>query len=96
LGALCATTGFIFITDSDELFSDKDFFPDINSLYDDIGDNNGNVNGSTSIVPYVLLILLVNIIVLLSSVVLFLSYSLLDGMSSLIPLFISIFYLLFS
>ncbi|KAK1691935.1 hypothetical protein QYE76_008632 [Lolium multiflorum] len=45
----CATTDFI--TDVDEFFPDDDFFPDISSLYDDIGDNTGNANGSSSTVP---------------------------------------------
>jgi hypothetical protein len=89
------TSGFIFIMESDELFRDEDFFPDISSLYDDMGDNNGNVNGSTSAVPYVLLILLLEIVDLLTFLELAFSYSLLDGMSSLFPLFLAMFYLLF-
>jgi hypothetical protein len=48
----------------DEFFPNDDFFPDISSLYDDMGDNNDNVNGTTSASLYVLLILLLNIIVL--------------------------------
>jgi hypothetical protein len=55
----CATTDLI--TNANEFFPDDDFFPDISSLYDDIGNNNDNANGSSSDVPYVLLNLLVEI-----------------------------------
>jgi hypothetical protein len=91
----CATTDFI--TDVDEFFPDDDFFPDISSLYDDIGDNTGNANGSSSTVPYVLLILLVEIMMqflaLVSCLELFLSYSLIDVVTSLFILFLVVIYL---
>ncbi|KAK1683078.1 hypothetical protein QYE76_043926 [Lolium multiflorum] len=54
-GAHCTATGFNFITDLDEFFPDEDFFPDISSLYDNMGDNTGNTNGSSSVVSYVIL-----------------------------------------
>jgi hypothetical protein len=98
-GAHCATTGFNFITDFDEFFPDEDFSPYIGILYDDIDDNTGNANRSCSTVPYVLLIVLVDImmlfLVLVSCLELSFSYSLLDGMPSLFPLILVMFYLLF-
>jgi hypothetical protein len=48
-----ATTDFIM--DMDE------FFPDISNLYDDMGNNTGNANGSSTVVPYFRIILLVEI-----------------------------------
>jgi hypothetical protein len=64
-GALCATTGFILITDADDIFSDKNFFPNINSLFDNMGDNNdtpninANANMGSSSTPYVSLFLFI-------------------------------------
>jgi hypothetical protein len=73
----CATTDHIM--DADEFFLNDDFFPNISSLYDDMGDNTDNANVSSSAVPYVLLILLVEIMMqllsLLSCLELFLSFS---------------------
>jgi hypothetical protein len=89
----CETTDFI--TGADEFFPVNDFFPNISSLYGDIGDNTNNANGSSSVVLYVILILLVEImlrfLVLASSLELFLPYYLIEEMSSLFPLFISCF-----
>jgi hypothetical protein len=47
------TTGFIVITDSKEFFPNENFFPEISSLYDNVGDNIGNTNQSSSDVSYV-------------------------------------------
>jgi hypothetical protein len=43
-GALWATTIFILITDTDDIFPNEDFFPDISNLYVNIGDNSGIPN----------------------------------------------------
>jgi hypothetical protein len=84
-----------FITDVNEFFSENDFFPDISSLYGDIGDNTNNANGSSSVELYVIIILLAEImlrfLVLVSCLELFLPYYLIEEMSSLFPLFISCF-----
>jgi hypothetical protein len=91
----CATADFI--TDVDEFFPDDDFFPDISNLYDDMCDNTGNTNESSSAIPYVLLILLVEIMMqflaLVSCIELFLSYSLIDVVTSLSILFLVVIYL---
>jgi hypothetical protein len=91
----CATTDLIM--EADEFFPNDDFFPDISNLYDDMGDNTGKANGSSSAVPYVLLILLDEIMIqflaLVSCLELFLSYSLLDVVTSLIILFLVVVYL---
>jgi hypothetical protein len=42
-GALCTTIGFIFIMDA------NDFFPDISSLYDNMGDNNDTPNPNANV-----------------------------------------------
>jgi hypothetical protein len=36
------------MTDSDEFFPNEDFFPAISNLYNDMGDNTGNANKSSS------------------------------------------------
>jgi hypothetical protein len=68
--------------DADEIFANGDFFPDLSSLYDDMGDNTDNANEYSSTVPYVVLILLVEtmmqFLALASCLELFLAYSMLD------------------
>jgi hypothetical protein len=62
-------------------------------------DNIGNANGLFSTVPHVIPILLVEImmqfLVLVSSMEFIVSHHLLDGMSSLFPLLLAMFYVLF-
>jgi hypothetical protein len=41
--------------DSDKVHPDEEFFPDISSLYDDMDNNTGNANGSSSVISYVML-----------------------------------------
>jgi hypothetical protein len=41
-GALCVTSGFIFIMNIDDFFPDEEFFPGIGNIHDNMGDNNGN------------------------------------------------------
>jgi hypothetical protein len=69
----------------------------LSSLYDDMGDNNGNANGSSSVVPYVLLILLVEtmmqFLALVSCLEVFLSYSLLDVVTSCTIIFLVVDYI---
>jgi hypothetical protein len=47
-GQYASKTLFIFIRDTDNYFPDEDFFPDMRSVYNDMGDNTANVNGSSS------------------------------------------------
>jgi hypothetical protein len=53
------TTGLLFTTDANDFFLDEDFFPDISSHYDNMGDNGGipNVNSNANMgfffAPYV-------------------------------------------
>jgi hypothetical protein len=62
------TTGFILITDADDIFPDEDFLPDISSLFDNMGDNKGtpNVNANTNMgsssAPYVSLLLIIDFV----------------------------------
>jgi hypothetical protein len=39
----------------DDFFPDDNFFPDINIMYDNMGDNIGNANKSSCVVPYAIL-----------------------------------------
>jgi hypothetical protein len=56
--ALSAITGFIFIMEAD------DFFPDISSLYENMGQNSGTPNANTgfSSTPYVSLFLFIKFV----------------------------------
>jgi hypothetical protein len=60
-----AITDFIFITKADNFFPNDDFFPNINNLFDNMGDNTNNanvkVNASSSSGLYVILPLLYEI-----------------------------------
>jgi hypothetical protein len=49
--------------DSDKVHPDEEFFPDISSFYDDMDDNTVNVNGSSSVVSYVMLNVMLFILV---------------------------------
>ena len=52
---LCATTGF-FITDADDIFPNDDFFPEVDGLFDDMGDNVNNGPAAAPVpVQYVLM-----------------------------------------
>ena len=92
-----ATTGFFSNTDTDEYFPDDDFFPDVDDLLGNMS-SSANASGSSS-APYVLLVFLSDMMqyVLLFPICLdlFISYFVVDHMSSLFPIFLAIFYLLF-
>jgi hypothetical protein len=49
--------------DSDKVHPDEEFFSDISSFYDDMDDNTVNVNGSSSVVSYVMLNVMLFILV---------------------------------
>ena len=93
-----------FITDSDDNFPDDDYFPDINNLFDDMGDNganiNANANGAAPVpAPYVIFlhlfeIMLQTLLIAICLDMLFAHYPL-DCMTSLISLLLVMFYLLF-
>jgi hypothetical protein len=59
-GALRATTGLFYTTDTDDFFPDEDFFPDISSLYENMGDNgdipNANMGSSSSLYVFLFII----------------------------------------
>ena len=105
-----ATTGFI--TDANDTFPNDDFFPDIDDLFDDMGDNTNNGHASAS-VQYVLISpmfrfmfqIMVQFLVLAFGVDMLSSNSLLRmifayclkvHMTSLIHVIVVMFYLLFS
>jgi hypothetical protein len=102
---LRATTGLFFTTDADDFFPDEDFFPDISSLYDNMGDNSGipivNANANMGSSSYVFLF--INFVLQflrpaigLNMLDMFCSFLILINMVSLISMFLAIFYLLFS
>ena len=86
-----ATTGFFSNTDAD------DYFPNVDDLLGNMS-SSANASGSSS-APYVLLVFLSDMMqyVLLFPICLdlFISYFVVDHMSSLFPIFLAIFYLLF-
>ena len=92
-----ATTGFFFNTDADDYFPDDDFFPDVDVLFGNMSAPNAN-GSSSSTGLYV--ILLCQFEILLQSSFLAICedllpvYSLLDGMTSLFPISLAMFYLL--
>ena len=93
-------TDFFTDTDAEEVFPNDDYFPDINTLFnDDMGDNiNANTNGAVPApAPYVIFLYLLEIMlqtVLMSICLdLFSAHSMVDYMTSLISNFV-MFYLL--
>ena len=93
-----ATTGFFFNTDADDYFPDEDFFPDVDVLFDNMSTPNAN-GSSSSTGLYVILLyqfeILLQALFLATCVELLPAYSLLDGMTSLFPISLAMFYLLF-
>ena len=85
-----ATTAFLFNTDSDDYFPDDDFFPDIDVLF-------GNISTSAS-APYVICFfkIMLQTLPLPICVELLIAYFLLDCMTSLLPIILAMFYLLYS
>jgi hypothetical protein len=52
---------------SEESLPDKDFFPHVNNIFDDMADNtNANANGSAAAAPYVFLSSILKIILVLA------------------------------
>ena len=86
-----ATTAFLFNTDSDNYFPDDDFFPDVDVLFDDMS--------SSASIPYVILFRLFEIMLqtlpLATCVELVFAYFLLHYMTSLPPIILAMFYLLY-
>jgi hypothetical protein len=105
------TTEEFFITDTheDDVFSNKDFFPDIDNLFGDMSlsdDNtNGNTNGGSASapapIPYVFLIFtfvlqFLGLAIDLDMLDMFCLYRSLVNLVSLISMFLAILRLLFS
>jgi hypothetical protein len=97
-GALRTTTCLFFTTDAD------DSFPDISSLYDNMGDNGGipNVNGNANMGSSSYVFLFINFVLQFLRLVIglymldmFCSFLILINMVSLVSMFLAIFYLLF-
>jgi hypothetical protein len=104
---LRVTTGLFFTMDTGNFFPDEDFFSDISSLYDNMGDNGGipnvnaNANMGFSSALYVFIFInfmlqFLRLAIGLDMLDMLYSYRLLVNVVSLISMFLAIFYLLFS
>jgi hypothetical protein len=91
--------------DADDFFPYKDFFPDISSLYDNMGDNGGipnvNANMGSSFALYVFVIIVfvlqfLRLAINLDMLDMFYSYRLLVNMVNFVSIFLAILCLLFS